>query len=378
MKDLGLYIHIPFCNKKCYYCDFLSFSNKDHKVEEYINALILELSLYIDKLKDYKIRTIFIGGGTPSLIDPRYVERLLQFIYKNFNANDIEEVTIEVNPGTLTSYKAQIYKRIGVNRVSIGLQSFNDQILKSIGRTHSVDDFYESYEILQKVGFDNINIDMIFGLPNQDIDNIRYDLRRISQLDIKHLSYYSLIIEPNTPMYKWYEEDKLVLPNEVEERQMYYTILDELKKYGYKHYEISNFAQENYECQHNNIYWQVNPYLGVGIGSHSNLEGKRFWNINKLDRYIEKIENYTLALAGEEIINKNMEIAEYCILGIRFVEGISLSKFKERFGIHINNIYKNVIQKNMAKGLLYNKGDYIRLTPKGLDLANQVEVDFLP
>src|SRR5699024_2797107 len=152
MKDLGLYIHIPFCNKKCYYCDFLSFSNKDHKVEEYINALILELSLYIDKLKDYKIRTIFIGGGTPSLIDPRYVERLLQFIYKNFNANDIEEVTIEVNPGTLTSYKAQIYKRIGVNRVSIGLQSFNDQILKSIGRTHSVDDFYESYEILQKVG----------------------------------------------------------------------------------------------------------------------------------------------------------------------------------------------------------------------------------
>lgn len=244
MKDLALYIHIPFCEKKCFYCDFISFSNREEDIDKYINGLIMELSIYKEEIKDYYIKTIFIGGGTPSAIDHKYIQKILEYIYDNFNIEKLTEVTIEVNPGTLTLEKAKAYKNLGINRISLGLQTTKDETLKYIGRIHTLNDFYKSYEILKAVEFNNINVDLIFGLPNQKLEDILIDLEFISKLDINHISYYSLIIEPNTIMYKWYMEGKLNLPDEETERQMYHKAIDVLKDKGYIHYEISNFAKK--------------------------------------------------------------------------------------------------------------------------------------
>lgn len=378
VKNIGLYIHIPFCERKCFYCDFLSFTNREDLVEKYIDYLKKELNLYKERLIDYEINTIFIGGGTPSHIEAKYIEKLLTYIYKNFNTARLEEVSIEVNPKGLNKEKAKAYKRAGINRISLGLQTLNDNHLKSIGRLHRKEDFIVSYEILKDLGFNNINVDLIFGLPGQTVEDVIYDVENICQLDIKHLSYYSLILEEGTLMHKLYEKGRLDLPDEEEERQMYYTIVESLGKEGFIHYEISNFAKENYQCIHNKYYWEIKPYIGIGMGSHSNFDGKRYWNSRRFDEYFAKLDQGQYPIIGQEKIDKKMEMAEYCIMGIRLIKGINRTLFKERFKVDLEDIYGQVIDKNINRGLIKIDGEYLRLTRLGLDLANQVEMDFLP
>jgi len=338
--------------------------------------LIIELDLYKDKIKDYSIKTIFIGGGTPSCINPRYINRILEFIYRNFNTSDLVEVTIETNPGTLDKEKVQIYMESGINRVSMGMQTLDDTLLKSIGRIHSTKDFYKSYEILRNGNMKNINVDLIFGLPNQSIDQVISSLKKVVELGVEHVSYYGLILEENTKFYKLYNEGKISLPDENIERMMYHKATEYLTNHGYKHYEISNYALPTYECKHNLVYWELRPYLGVGLSSHSNMRGKRFFNTSDINIYIEKLNMNKLPVEGEEIIDKDTEMEEFCILGIRKIEGLSKIEFKNRFEVEIEKIYGDIIKKHIDNGLILNDHN-IRLTKKGLDLSNLVEVDFL-
>ena len=377
MKDLSLYIHIPFCVSKCYYCDFVSFANMEDKVDIYIDSLIRELSIYKERLANYKITTIFFGGGTPSCIEPRYIQRILEYIKKNYNTSQLIEVTIEINPGSLDKEKIKIYKESGINRVSMGVQTLDDNLLKSIGRIHQSSDFYSSYEILRQADIQNINVDLIFGLPNQTTEMVLDSLKKIIALNIEHISYYGLILEENTYFYRLYNEGKITLPDEDEERKMYHKATEYLIDHGYNHYEISNYALPKYECKHNLVYWDVNPYLGIGLNSHSNIEGKRFFNTSNINHYIDYLDSNKLPIEGEEIIDKETEIEEFCILGLRKISGIDKKKFKKRFGIEIETIYKDIINKHINNGLIMDDKGYIHLTKRGLDLSNLVEIDFL-
>lgn len=378
MKDLSIYIHIPFCISKCYYCDFISFPGLDTKVDMYIGYLIREMDLYKELLKEYQIKTIFIGGGTPSCIEGQYIARILNHIYKIFNKEKIEEITIEANPGTLNKEKLRIYKELGINRISLGVQSLNDQLLKSIGRIHTSTDFYRSYELIRNLGFKNVNVDLIFGLPNQTIGDCQETLEKMVKLQVEHISYYSLILEENTLMNKWYNEGKIKLPNEELERKMYHDGIKYLKENRYKHYEISNFAREGLECKHNLTYWQIAPYIGFGIAAHSNLNQKRFWNFSNFNDYYNSLDNKRFPIEGEENIDKKMEIAEYLIMGLRLVEGINRDEFANRFNLKVENIYGDVLKKYEKQGLLNIEDKWINFTSKGLDLSNIVYVDLLP
>lgn len=376
MKDLSIYIHIPFCVSKCYYCDFLSFANMDDKVELYIDSLIIELDLYKEKLQDYEIKTIFIGGGTPTSINPEYIFKVLQFIYNNFNLRDNIEISIEGNPGTLNKEKVKVYKKAGINRFSLGLQSLNEDLLKTLGRSHSVEDFYNSYNILKDMGIENINVDLMFGLPNQKLDDLVETLDKIIELGVKHISYYGLILEEGTHLYNMYHKGNLTLPSEDEERKMYHMGCKKLKEKGYTHYEISNFALPSYDCKHNLVYWELKPYIGLGLNSHSSFRGKRFWNTHSISLYIDKLNKREFPIDGEEVIDREMEISEFCILGLRKIKGIDKVEFFKRFNKEIENLYGEIISKHEANGLIKNQDKFIRLTDKGLDLLNLVEVDF--
>ena len=378
MDLFSLYVHIPFCERKCHYCDFVSFSREYQNISRYIDNLLKEISLYKTSLSNYRLDTIFIGGGTPSCIDSKYIEEILSGIYNNFNIRNQPEVSIEVNPGTLDFSKAQIYKNIGINRVSLGVQSLNDNILKSIGRIHNSDDFLESLEILRNVGFKNINVDLMFGLPNQIIEDLEISLHKVVDLKMEHISLYGLIIEKSTLLDSWYKKGVLQVPSEDLERNMYHRSIELLTSRGYNHYEISNFSKPSYECRHNLTYWKLKPYLGVGLSSHSNLFGKRYWNYSNLNSYNNLLEKNILPIEDEETINKSMEMAEYCILGLRLLNGINKVDFKNRFDTHIENNYKDVIVKHKTGGLIIEDIESIKLTSKGLDLANIVEVDFIP
>ena len=378
LKDLGIYIHIPFCQSKCYYCDFVSFPNLDREIDFYINYLIREIEMYEELLKNYSIKTIFIGGGTPSYLNPKYIYEILNCIYKMYNIGEIEEITIEANPGTLDEEKLKVYKEAGINRISLGVQSLDDRLLKSIGRIHNSEDFYNTIEKIRKIGFNNVNADLIFGLPNQSLKECEKTLRKIVKLDLEHISYYSLIIEKNTLMGRLYEEGKIILPDEELEREMYYLGKSILKDNGYKHYEISNFAKKGFESKHNLFYWQLKPYIGFGLSSHSNLNNKRFWNFSNLKEYYHRIDCGKFPVAGEEYIDKEMEMAEYLIMGLRLVDGIDKNEFFNRFNLNVEDVYKDALIKHRKGGLLYIDENNIKFTSKGLDLSNQFYIDILP
>lgn len=377
MKSLSLYIHIPFCISKCAYCDFLSFADKEEKIDKYIDALLIELELYKEKLLEYQIKTIFIGGGTPSSIDEKYIKNILQYIKKNYNIENLEEVSIEANPGTLNKQKIKTYLDSGINRISLGVQSLNDDILKSIGRIHSSRDFYDSLKLLREMGIDNINTDLMFGLPNQSLGDVLDSLNKVIKLGVKHISYYGLILEEGTKLYNLYKKNKITLPTEEEEREMYHNIVNVLKNKGYNHYEISNFGVPGYECKHNLVYWDIYPYLGMGLNSHSYIDGKRSSNTIDVEDYIIKLNSRILPIACEEDIDINTKMEEFCILGLRKISGINKVEFKRRFNVDIEYIYKKPIEKHIKNGLITNTKHNISLTNIGLDLSNLVEVDFL-
>lgn len=376
-NKIGLYIHIPFCKAKCYYCDFNSFSCKDEMIAPYIDALLQEVDLYRSKLSDYFIKTVFIGGGTPSYVDAELLQQVLSRCRRSFNLMESAEISIETNPGTLSYEKLSAYRHMGINRLSIGLQAWQDTILKSIGRIHTSQEFLENFKQARKAGFDNINVDLIFGLPGQTIADWKETLEHAIELDAEHLSCYSLKIEEGTVFGERLGSGALLPADDELDREMYSMAMDILKNAGYMHYEISNFARKGYECLHNLIYWNAEEYLGLGAGSHSYLESKRYNNIYDIDAYINRVLSRCLPVEGIKEIGRDEQFSEYIILGLRMIKGISRIDFKNRFGIDIFELFGEKIDLLAERKLLAVDGDAIRLTKLGLDLANKVFVEFI-
>ena len=373
MKEISLYIHIPFCKQRCFYCDFPTFSGKERFRKDYIEALVKEIE---EKCSDYLIKTIFIGGGTPSYLEENELEKLLITVSK-LNLSDKLEYSMECNPGTVNEEKLKIMKKYGINRISFGLQSCNDNLLKKIGRIHTFDEFLENYNLARKVGFNNINVDLMYGLPNLTIKDWENTLERICDLKPEHISAYSLIIEEGTAFHNLYEKNILKLPSEDDERVMDKLTKEILKANGYHQYEISNFALEGKECEHNKVYWSLKEYIGVGSASSSYIDGSRFSNTTNINDYIEKINNNVSVVIDKYENSIEDEMEEFVFMGLRMISGIDLLRFKKKFGIDINSIYKEVIEKNIKDGLLVVEENKMFLTAKGMELSNSVMSDFI-
>ena len=372
-KELSLYIHIPFCKQKCFYCDFPSYASIDYLREDYVDALCKEIE---EKASKYIIKSIFIGGGTPSYLDTKEISKILSSI-KKLDLIEGMEFTMECNPGALLEEKLRAMLDGGVNRISMGLQAVQNSLLKDIGRIHSFKQFEENFNLARKVGFKNINVDLMFGLPNQKVDEWKESLEVIANLNPEHISAYSLIIEEGTAFYKLWEKDKLILPSEDEERTMYEITKSILDKYGYHQYEISNYSKEGFECYHNKVYWKCEEYLGVGSASTSFIDGKRIKNIENVKKYIDKINSGEEVVEDIKINTLEDSMEEFVFMGLRMLSGISISEFNKRFGVNIESIYKEVIDKNINKKLLVLENDKLKLTEKGIELSNSVMSDFI-
>lgn len=379
MKELGIYIHIPFCKKKCYYCDFISFENKTEFIERYIVALNKEITSFSNSIKKYEVTTIYIGGGTPSVIDEKYIEDIINSLIKNYNISKKVEITIEVNPGTVNEQKIKKYKEIGINRLSIGLQSTDDDLLKKIGRIHNYEDFLTTYNLARKIGFNNINVDLMLGLPSQTLEVLQESLENVIKLKPEHISVYSLIVEGDTKIEKMLSENKIQLPEEDIERKMYWMVKEKLEEASYIHYEISNFAKKGYKSKHNWNCWKQKEYLGFGVSAHSYINNKRFCNMSLIEEYIRniedgKIDNNKKMLEEQTIEDKKKE---YMLLALRKIEGVKIQEFKNLFIDDPIFLYRKELEKLVKEELIEIDGDYIKLTSKGLDFANLVWEEFV-
>lgn len=369
-KEIGVYVHIPFCKRKCYYCDFISFCEKDELQEKYINTVIQEIEDFFNLNKNVKIKTIYIGGGTPSFIDGKYIEKIMN----TFNKESVVEATIEVNPGSASLKKLKKYKECGINRLSIGLQSTEDRLLKKIGRIHNYNDFLATYNLAREVGFDNINVDLMIGLPGQTIEDVKSSLNKVINLNPSHISVYSLIVEENTIIYNLIEQNKIVLPDEELERNMYWYVKNYLELGGYEHYEISNFAKNEKKSLHNLDCWNQKEYVGFGVSAHSYLNRKRFCNIGVLEEYIKDFKN---TKEVQEVQSFYETKQEYMLLGLRKIKGVCISDFKNKFGENPIFLFKNELNKLIEEGLLEITTNNIKLTNKGLNFANLVWEEFV-
>lgn len=388
MKDIGIYVHIPFCKHKCYYCDFISYANKESLVERYINVLIREITDVatgnrldyengIDEL--FNVNTIYIGGGTPSFIESKYIVNIISTIKEYFKINENAEITLEVNHGTVNENKLKDYFNASVNRLSIGLQATNDSLLKEIGRIHTYEEFLNTYKLARKIGFKNINADLMIGLPKQTIEDVEKAVNDLIKLGLEHISVYSLILEEGTVLEEQIRSGKLKLPEDEKEREMYWKVKSILEANGYIHYEISNFAKKGYESQHNLDCWRQKEYVGFGVAAHSYTNDVRYSNIENLEEYIENYENDKLeeTFIFNEKLTHNMKVKEYMMLGLRKLNGVSIQEFKEKFAANPIYVFKNELEKLVNEDLLEIDGDYIRLTKRGLDLANLVWEEFV-
>ena len=449
-NELGIYIHIPFCVHKCIYCDFLSSPADVHTRKQYVRALINEIYLtregkcankliknvlqgdntsYEDMeeqavngltsdyalydtvcMADYEktimqedisgcvddiksenwhiVTSIFIGGGTPSAIDAEDISDILDAVRNNYNVSDKAEITIECNPGTMDKKKAAIYRKAGINRISFGLQSTDNNELRMLGRIHTYEQFMESYKIAREAGFDNINIDLMSALPGQTMESFKAVLEKALSLGAEHISVYSLIVEEGTRL-----SDNIdsfpPIPSDDEDRQMYYMTKEMLSSYGYEQYEISSYAQKGYECKHNLKYWERCDYLGFGIGAASLYGGRRYTNISDIGRYMDVLAEITNALdksyvnellqirTDMEELSKEDEMSEYMFLGLRKTKGIDITDFKEEFGTDIKDIFGEAIEDNIARGLLIHDGNCLYLSKRGIDISNTVMSDFI-
>ena len=371
----GLYIHIPFCKKKCFYCDFPSYTNLEHLITLYIEALKKEIHLVALQNPNVKIKTIFMGGGTPSYIPSQYIIEIIKTIQYNFKIEKNAEISIEGNPGTFNLKKLQDYRKVGINRISVGLQAWQDNLLKRLGRIHTQKQFMQAIKDVKEAGFKNINIDLIFGLPDQGMEDWQETLENVVLLQPTHLSCYSLIIEEKTPFYDLYKQGKLKIDEDLE-REMYYYTKTFLSSKGFHHYEISNFAEVGFECTHNLIYWDVKPYIGLGSSAHSFIKGYRYSNIDCVKRYIEVLSKNQLPIKDKNKTNREQLMQEYMFLGMRKVEGVSLTNFSNVFGQSMDDVYGNVLKELKEKDLIEGS-ERISLTSKGLDFANYVFQSFL-
>lgn len=406
-KSIGIYIHIPFCKSKCYYCDFNSYSGREYLAGSYFDALLSEMRNSASILGERPVSTIFIGGGTPSLVDPQYISSLLEVCSKYFKVDSDAEISMESNPGTLTYDSLKAYRAAGVNRLSIGLQAWQDRLLKDLGRIHRRQQFVDNLEVAYKAGFQNINVDLIFGLPGQTFEDWAETLEAITTLGshtgLRHLSCYSLKIEEGTDFGDRYEAGTLKPANDDLDRSMYRHTIEYLTKKGFNHYEISNFANPGFECKHNLVYWKAQEYAGFGAGAHSYIDTRRFSNVAGIEEYIEAVERFGQDRDSglyEDIhyINRQESMSEFMILGLRLINGIRADEFEARFGESLQTVYGDKLEKLVKQGLIEirqeeNDGDGLhdssscndkiidsscfKLTPLGLDLANKVFIEFI-
>lgn len=374
---MSLYVHIPFCVKKCNYCDFLSFPCSQEAQAQYTQALCYEIESLARVYGGYQVPTIFIGGGTPSAVDPMMIQKILFSLQKHFQIQPEAEISMEVNPGTVSEDALGIYSAAGINRLSIGLQSTEDEELKFLGRIHTYTDFLETYRQAVSVGFRNINIDLMSALPGQTPESYGGSLEKVLSLSPlpTHISAYSLIVEEGTLFHEMEKTGRLQLPSEEEERRMYEDTGRILGAAGYSRYEISNYAREGYECQHNKVYWTRKNYLGLGLGAASLIEEVRMENVSDFKSYLTDLRE------GKEVrtkraLERQEQMEEFMFLGLRLTEGVSAEVFRKSFGIGIEEVYKDVLLKHERNGLL-QVGERICLTTKGMDVSNYVMSDFL-
>ena len=374
-NEIGVYVHIPFCKKKCDYCDFISYCNKDNLIEDYVQAVKAEIQTQNIKPE---ITTIYIGGGTQSYIDSKYIIEILEKI-KEKNVSSNAEITIEVNPGTVTKEKLEDYIKSGINRISIGLQTTNDELLKQIGRIHNFTQFLETYKLAKKVGFKNINVDLMLGLPNQRIKDLKESLEQIIKLKPKHISVYSLIVEDGTPIANKIEKGEMQLPDEELERNMYWFVKNTLELNGFIHYEISNFAKKGYESKHNLNCWNQKEYIGIGASAHSYRDITRYSNTENIEEYIENVNNgnFNRNKIIHEVQKEDDAKKEFMLLGLRKIKGVDINQFKNKFGDNPLYLFRNEKKKLTDERLLIIDNNNIRLTNKGLDLANLVWEEFI-
>ena len=383
MKKLAIYIHIPFCVRKCLYCDFLSAPASDETREQYVQALCREIREERKSYVNYTIETIFLGGGTPSVLSGEQLDRILGTVFDAYQVADDCEISMEVNPGTVTKEKLKAYKRAGVNRLSIGMQSAVEEELQSLGRIHSSEDAFDTYELAIKTGFNNINIDLMSAIPGQTIESWKESLKRILDLEPApaHVSAYSLIIEEGTPFF----EKTPTLPDEDTEREMYKITNDILSEAGYLRYEISNYAKPGFACRHNCTYWERGSYAGFGIGAASLVEQVRFSNTRNLKDYLGKyLKNATVAIKeNRQELSVEEQMEEFMFLGLRMMRGVSAGKFSDLFGKTIEQVYPGIVEKYCRQGLLQKipeqgSGEVrIALTERGIDVSNVIMADFL-
>lgn len=376
---MEIYVHIPFCIKKCVYCDFLSAPADEETKEKYVKALCEEVANGNDK--DETVSSIFIGGGTPSVLKAEQIERILTSIYDNYNVNSDAEITIECNPGTVTYEKLISYKRSGINRISFGLQSAHNNELKELGRIHSYEEFAENFKLAREVGFKNINVDLMSGLINQNLERFIDTLDKVARLNPEHISVYSLIIEENTPLYDYVKEMEEagidVRPSEDVDRDIYKATKQLLLSFGYERYEISNYSKKGYECKHNLGYWTGVNYIGFGIGAASYInygdKAIRYKNTDNLSKYLD---NTNIKQDIERLSVEDM-MSEYMILGFRLCKGVSKEDFFDKFNISLDENFGNVIDKYLKDGFLMENEDRIFLSEKGMDVSNYILCDFM-
>ena len=385
-RDLELYIHIPFCIRKCRYCDFLSGPSGEKERQEYVKSLCRKICSYRELAEAYRVVSIFVGGGTPSILTEEQICQIFAALREVFEVVDDAEITLEMNPGTVTEEKLKAYRRCGINRLSIGLQSTDDRELEALGRIHTYEDFLETYQMARTAGFQNLNVDLMSAIPHQTRESYRRTLKRIAELTPppEHISAYSLIIEEGTPFYERYGagEHAEELPGEEEERQMYQDTVEILKTYGYHRYEISNYAKPGYECRHNLGYWNRTEYLGIGTGAASLIRNCRFTESGlpeETRKEASEEEPYQGVSGAEDVQRLTLEnqMEETMFLGLRMMKGVSVRAFEKTFGRTLESVYGSVIERLKAQNLVVQNGDYIRLTEHGIDISNYVMSEFL-
>lgn len=375
MEKFGLYIHIPFCPYKCNYCDFLTFSNADKKIDDYIKALKKEMKMYENK--GYLLDSIFIGGGTPTYIDSAYIVDLMKELRRVFEISKDCEISIEMNPNTLDEKKIIDYLKSGINRFSLGVQTFDDEILKILGRSHSKDIVLNDIRLLRNLGAKNLSLDMMLANPKQDMNKLVKDLDIISDLDIDHISYYTLILEDRTLFKHWLDQGLIDLFDDYLERAMFDQVKKRLSEMGFKRYEISNFAKAGKESRHNAKYWKQEPYLALGLGATSNFDGNRRKNYSTFKDYFKAIEENRFPVEGlEELTGEDRE-KEYIIMYMRMLDGFKIKDINDKFHIDFLSKYKSVIEKHTDMGIVQIEDGRFKFTDYGLDVCNQFYVDII-
>ena len=372
MSKAGIYLHIPFCKTKCIYCDFYSVTKREDSIDEFIDCLIKEIKLNQKTLKNHTFDTIFFGGGTPSVLSAQQIEKILNQLDKFYDLDKNIEVTLECNPGEINFEKLRDFRGLGINRLSIGFQSFNDSLLKFLGRLHSAEQSISTYNDAQRAGFDNINVDLIYDIPNQRVKDWKNDLFLATNLDPNHISAYSLTVEKNTALHSMVKNKRVCMPSEKIDKKMFLETIEYLESKGYGHYEISNFSKKDKQCRHNLHYWRLEPYLAFGPGAHGFDGTKRWWNKKSIDHYIRSLNKNQSPIQSEEILSDKDSFNETIMNGLRLMEGAQIEKLSDHLQVDIDTHLQPYIDK---WPYIDNNGKNLRLKKEGLLFTDEIIAD---